>query len=50
MDPIFVQIGPLAVRWYGLLIAAGVLVGASWGLRAAQRKGLDPERLLDMAL
>ncbi len=50
MDPIFVQIGPLAVRWYGLLIALGVLVGASWGLRAAERRGLDTDRLLDMAL
>ncbi len=50
MDPIFVQIGPLAVRWYGLLIAAGVLIGAAWALRAAERRGLDGDRLLDMAL
>lgn len=50
MDPIFVQLGPLAVRWYGLLIAAGVLIGAVWALRAAERRGLDPEKLLDMAL
>src|SRR5690606_181090 len=50
MDPIFVQIGPLAVRWYGLLIAAGVLVGAIWALRLAEKRGLDPEKLLDMAL
>ena len=50
MDPIFVQIGPLAVRWYGLLIAAGVLVGALWALRLAEKRGLNPERLLDMAL
>src|SRR5690606_958588 len=50
MDPIFVQLGPLAVRWYGLLIALGVLGGATWGLRAAERRGLDTERLLDMTL
>ena len=50
MDPIFVQVGPLAVRWYGLLIAAGVLGGAVWALRAAEKRGLDPEKLLDMAL
>ena len=50
MDPIFVQVGPLAIRWYGLLIAIGVLVGAAWSLRAAERRGLDPDRLLDMAI
>jgi phosphatidylglycerol:prolipoprotein diacylglycerol transferase len=50
MDPIFVQIGPLAVRWYGLLIALGVLVGASWALKAAERKGLSGDKLLDMSL
>jgi len=50
MDPIFLQIGPLAIRWYGLLIAAGVLVGSIYALRYAERRGLDPEKLLDMAV
>ncbi len=50
MDPIFLQVGPLAIRWYGLLIAAGVLVGSIVTLRYAARRGLDPEKLLDMAV
>ncbi len=50
MDPIFVQVGPLAIRWYGVLIALGVLIGAAWSLKAAERRGLDPDRLLDMAI
>ena len=50
MDPILIQLGPLAIRWYGLLIALGVLVGSGLALRHAQRRGLDPERLLDMAV
>ncbi len=50
MDPIMVQVGPLAIRWYGFLIALSVLVGAFWALRLASRRGLDPEKLLDMAL
>ena len=49
MDPILIQIGPLAVRWYGFLIALGVLLGALWAMRLAERRGLDPDRLLDMA-
>lgn len=50
MDPILVQLGPLAIRWYGFLIALGVLFGAMWALRLAERRGLDPDKLLDMAL
>lgn len=50
MDPIMLQIGPLAVRWYGFLIALGVFVGATWATRLAKQRGLDPEKLLDMAV
>lgn len=49
MDPIMIQIGPLAVRWYGFLIALGVLFGTLWAMRIAERRGLDPDKLLDMA-
>ena len=49
MDPILLQIGPLAVRWYGALIALGVLIGSLWTLRAARRRGLDPDAMLDLA-
>mgnify|MGYP001029974185 FL=1 len=50
MDPILIQLGPLAIRWYGLLIALGVLAGSALALRYAERRGLDPEKLLDMAV
>ena len=45
-----IQLGPLAVRWYGFLIALGVLIGSSWSLREAEKRGLDTEKLLDMTL
>src|SRR6056297_1779078 len=48
MDPIFVSIGPLDLRWYGLLIALGVVAGTAWALRAARARGLDETWLLDM--
>lgn len=48
MDPIFIQIGPLAIRWYGLLIALGVLFGTMWAVREAKARALDPDKLLDM--
>lgn len=49
MDPILISIGPLAIRWYGLLIALGVVGGSVWSLREARRRGMDTEALLDMA-
>lgn len=44
------QIGPLAVRWYGFLIAAGVVIGAIWALHAGRKRNLDPDKLLDSAV
>jgi phosphatidylglycerol:prolipoprotein diacylglycerol transferase len=42
------QIGPLAVRWYGLLIAAGVMLGTTLAHREALRRGEDPDKLLNL--
>lgn len=50
MDPVMVQIGPLAIRWYGFFIALGVLIGSIWATRLAEKRKLDPEKLLDMAV
>jgi len=42
---IAVHIGPLSIRWYGVLIALAVLVGTTLAQRQARRKGLDPDPL-----
>lgn len=49
MDPIMISIGPLALRWYGVLIAGGVVLGTLWALRICRARGLDGEWLLDTA-
>jgi phosphatidylglycerol:prolipoprotein diacylglycerol transferase len=46
--PIALQIGPLAIRWYGLLIATAVLLGTSLAHREAIRRGEDPDQLLNV--
>lgn len=43
------QIGPVAIRWYGFLIALGVLLGSLWAIRLAPERGVDPDKLLDAA-
>ena len=50
MDPIMLQLGPLAIRWYGFFIALGVLIGSVWATREAERRNLDVDKLLDMAV
>lgn len=48
LSPILFEIGPLAVRWYGLMYAAGFLLGYVW-IRARIRAGALPltEQQLD---
>ena len=44
-DPIAIQIGPITVYWYGLLIATGALLGAWLSSLEARRRGHDPDHV-----
>ncbi|MGD1903562.1 MAG: prolipoprotein diacylglyceryl transferase [Geitlerinemataceae cyanobacterium] len=48
--PILLDIGPLAIRWYGLLIAMAVLIGINLSQYLAPYRQLDPEAVGDFAL
>lgn len=50
MNPVAFQIFGLDVRWYGILISMGILIGAIIALRQAKRLGLDEEILLDFLI
>lgn len=45
-----IQIGPITLRWYGLLIASGALLGLALATREAVRRGLDPDALTTATL
>ncbi|MEE9182500.1 MAG: prolipoprotein diacylglyceryl transferase [candidate division NC10 bacterium] len=45
-----IQVGPFAIRWYGLLIATAVLIGTLLAQREARRRGEDPEQLVNVAV
>jgi phosphatidylglycerol:prolipoprotein diacylglycerol transferase len=47
---IAIWIGPLAIRWYGLLIATAVLLGTLLAQREARRRGEDPDQLVNVAM
>lgn len=48
IDPIIFQIGPFALRWYGLLMLAAILIGAQMGSREVERCGQDSNNFWDM--
>ena len=38
------------IYWYGVIIAIGVLLAISYGLKRAQDFDIDPDRMVDVAL
>ncbi len=50
MYPELLRVGPIVLRSYGLLMAAGFAVGAWWLVRRGRRKGLPPDRLIDLCI
>lgn len=48
--PILIEIGPLTIRWYGLLIAIAVLIGITLSQYLAERRNVNPEFLADLAI
>ena len=48
--PIIFEIGPIVVRWYGLLIATAVLLGVILSQYLAKRRRVNPDLLGDLAI
>lgn len=48
--PIIFELGPIVVRWYGLLIATAVLLGVTLSQYLAKRRRVEPDLLGDLAI
>src|SRR6266498_2676993 len=48
MHPVLIRIGPLTIHTYGVLVAAGFLLGLALAARQAKREGVPPERIIDI--
>lgn len=48
IDPIAFELGTLAVRWYGVIIAVGILLGYFIAQASVQRVGHDKDTLVDI--
>ena len=49
IDPVLFTLGPLAVRWYGLMFALSVAVGAYYLRKHGLKQGLNEDTLLALA-
>ncbi|MFQ6091775.1 MAG: prolipoprotein diacylglyceryl transferase [bacterium] len=50
MHPTLVEIGPLAIRSYGLMLALSFFLGILQARWRAQRAGIDPQKMMDLAV
>jgi phosphatidylglycerol:prolipoprotein diacylglycerol transferase len=50
LEPIIFSFGPFTVRWYGVLIAAAMVIGVFLALREAKRRDWNEDNFLNMAL
>ena len=50
MHPIIVEIGPVTIYSYGVVVAVGFITAAWLAARQAASEGLSPEGILDIAL
>ena len=48
--PIIFELGPIAIRWYGLLIASAVLIGITLSQYLAKQRNVNPDLLGDLII
>ncbi|KAA0956095.1 prolipoprotein diacylglyceryl transferase [Planococcus sp. ANT_H30] len=50
IDPIAFSLGPIDVRWYGVIIATGIIIAFLVGQREMVKRGLHPDFLTDLLI
>ncbi len=50
INPVAFTIGGLSVRWYGIIIAVALVLGALFCVRLAKKEGFDPDIITDIVL
>lgn len=48
LNRIFIEIGPLSIYWYGVIIALGAFLGLYLATREADRLGLNKDLIIDL--
>lgn len=50
IDPVAISIGPISVRWYGIIIATGIVLAYLIGQKEAVKRGLPDDFIADLLI
>lgn len=50
INPVAFSLGPIVVRWYGILIASAVLLGTVLAMKESEKQGWDPDKFLNILI
>ncbi|WP_018930972.1 prolipoprotein diacylglyceryl transferase [Gracilibacillus lacisalsi] len=50
LDPVFLQLGPFSIYWYGVIIASGVFLALWLATREADRLGVKKDYIVDLVV
>jgi len=50
LDPVFLQLGPIAIHWYGLIIGVGAILALFLAVKESERRGLHKDTFVDLIL
>lgn len=50
MNPVAFEVFGITVRWYGIILAIGIISGLIYALRESERVGLDENIILDLVI
>ncbi|AQT85215.1 prolipoprotein diacylglyceryl transferase Lgt [Paenibacillus larvae subsp. larvae] len=50
IDPIAITLGPLTVRWYGIILGTGALIGLLLAIREGKKFRIPPDFFMDLLL
>ena len=49
LNPVFFQLGPIAVQWYAIFVLSGFGAGVGLAVREVKKKGFDKDLFLELA-
>ena len=50
INPVAIDLGVIEIRWYGLIIAVGILLALYMAVRESEKRGLAKDTFLDLIL
>ncbi|MFS0864021.1 prolipoprotein diacylglyceryl transferase [Fredinandcohnia sp. 179-A 10B2 NHS] len=50
LNPVFLELGPLTIQWYGLIIGLGTMLALFLAIKESERRGMHKDTFMDLML